>query len=132
MKNPPHPGEVIREEVIRPLKLSVTAAAAALGVTRQALSAFLNERSDLSPEMALRIEVAFGPKADVMMGVQTDYPDGARAGAPAGDRGERAAGQRVEFVSGVSGKAGSSGQARGRHRAAAHGSSPSTTRAARG
>jgi antitoxin HigA-1 len=73
MKSPPHPGEIIREEVIRPLGLSVTAAAAALGVTRQALSAFLNERSDLSPEMALRIEVAFGPKADVMMGVQTDY-----------------------------------------------------------
>jgi antitoxin HigA-1 len=73
MKNPPHPGEIVREEVIRPLGLSVTAAAAALGVTRQALSAFLNERSDLSPEMALRIEVAFGPKADVMMGVQTDY-----------------------------------------------------------
>ena len=73
MKRPPHPGEIIREEVIRPLGLSVTAAAGALGVTRQALSAFLNERSDLSPEMALRIEVAFGPKADVMMGVQTDY-----------------------------------------------------------
>jgi antitoxin HigA-1 len=73
MMKPPHPGEIIREEVIRPLGLSVTAAAAALGVTRQALSAFLNERSDLSPEMALRIEVAFGPKADVMMGVQTDW-----------------------------------------------------------
>ena len=73
MKDPPHPGEIIREEVIRPLGLSVTAAAAALGVTRQALSAFLNERSDLSPEMALRIEVALGPKADVMMAIQTDY-----------------------------------------------------------
>ena len=73
MKEPPHPGEIIREEVIRPLGLSVTAAASALGVTRQALSAFLNERSDLSPEMALRIEMALGPKADVMMGVQTDY-----------------------------------------------------------
>jgi addiction module HigA family antidote len=55
MKNPPHPREIIREEVIRPHGLSVTAAAAALGVTRQALSAFLNERSDRSPEMALRI-----------------------------------------------------------------------------
>ena len=42
MKDPPHPGEIIREEVIRPLGLSVTAAASALGVTRQALSAFLN------------------------------------------------------------------------------------------
>jgi addiction module HigA family antidote len=73
MKNPPHPGEIIREEVIRPLGLSVTEAARALGVTRQALSALLNERGNLSPEMALRIEVAFGPKADVMMGIQTDY-----------------------------------------------------------
>jgi addiction module HigA family antidote len=80
MKDPPHPGEIIREEVIRPLGLSVTAAASALGVTRQALSAFLNERSDLSPEMALRIEVALGPKAEVMIGIQTDY-DMARARA---------------------------------------------------
>jgi antitoxin HigA-1 len=73
MKDPPHPGEIIREEVIRPLGLSVVEAARALGVTRQALSAFLNARSDLSPEMALRIEAAFGPKADVMMGIQIDY-----------------------------------------------------------
>jgi addiction module HigA family antidote len=80
MKKPPHPGEIIREEVIRPLGLSVTAAAGALGVTRQALSAFLNERSDLSPEMALRIGVALGPRAEVMMGIQTDY-DMARARA---------------------------------------------------
>ena len=55
--------------MIRPLGLSVTAAATALGVTRQALSAFLNQRSDLSPEMAFRIEVAFGPKAEVMMAI---------------------------------------------------------------
>ena len=73
MKDPPHPGEIIREEVIRPLGLSVVDAAKAVGVTRQALSAFLNARSDLSPEMALRIEAAFGPKADVMMAIQTDY-----------------------------------------------------------
>lgn len=57
--------------MIRPLGLGVTAAASALGVTRQALSAFLNERSDLPPEMALRIEVAPGPMAEVMMGIQT-------------------------------------------------------------
>ena len=82
-------------EMIRPLKLSVTAAAAALG---QALSALLNERSDLSPEMALRIEVAFGPKADVLMGVQTDWQM-ARAGAAAGDRGERAAGEGANLLS---------------------------------
>jgi addiction module HigA family antidote len=58
--------------VIRPLGLSVTAAASALGVT-QALSAFLNERSDLSPEVALRIEMALGPPAEVMTGAQTDH-----------------------------------------------------------
>jgi addiction module HigA family antidote len=73
MKDPTHPGEIIREEVIRPLGLSVTAADSALGVKRQALSAFLNQRSDLLPEMALRIEVALGPKAEVMVGIQTDY-----------------------------------------------------------
>jgi addiction module HigA family antidote len=73
MTDPPHPGEIVREEVIRPLGLTVTEVARALGVTRQALSAFLNERSDLSPEMALRIEIALGPKADIMMGIQTDY-----------------------------------------------------------
>jgi addiction module HigA family antidote len=78
MSDPPHPGEIVREEVIRPLGLTVTEAAKALGVTRQALSAFLNQRSDLSPEMALRIEIALGPKADVMIGIQTGY-DMARA-----------------------------------------------------
>jgi addiction module HigA family antidote len=57
---------------------TVTEAAKALGVTQQALSAFLNERADLSPEMALRIEIALGPNADVMIGIQTDY-DMARA-----------------------------------------------------
>ncbi len=72
MKDPPYPGEIIREEVVGPLGLSVTDAARALGVTRQALSLLLNGRTDLSPEMALRIEAAFGPKAEVMMGVQLD------------------------------------------------------------
>ena len=73
MKDPPHPGEIIREEVVGPLGLSVTEAARALGVTRQALSLLMNGRTDLSPEMALRIEAAFGPKAELMMGVQLDY-----------------------------------------------------------
>ena len=73
MRDPPHPGEIIRDEVVGPLGLSVTDTARALGVTRQALSLLLNGRTDLSPEMALRIEAAFGPKADVLMGVQLDY-----------------------------------------------------------
>ena len=63
LKNPPHPGGV-KTEIIEPLKLSVTEAARALGVTRPALSALLNERASLSPEMALRIEKAFGVGMD--------------------------------------------------------------------
>lgn len=73
MKNPPHPGGVIRRQVIEPLDLSVTNAAAILGVTRQALSLLLNERTDLSPEMALRIEKAFGPKMDHLMRMQLAF-----------------------------------------------------------
>ena len=72
MKNPPHPGGLIRREVIDPLGLTVSDAAAILGVTRQALSLLLNERTDLSSEMALRIEKAFGPKMDHLMRMQLD------------------------------------------------------------
>ncbi len=73
LKNPPHPGGFVRTEVIDPLDLSVTGAAEALGVTRPALSAFLNERSSLSPEMALRIEKAFGVSMDTLMRMQNSY-----------------------------------------------------------
>jgi len=65
--NPPHPGEFIRTEIIEPLGLSVTAAAEVLGVSRPALSNLLNAKADLSGEMALRIEKAFGPKMDTSM-----------------------------------------------------------------
>jgi antitoxin HigA-1 len=73
LKNPPHPGGFVRTEIIDPLSLSVTGAAEALGVTRPALSAFLNERSSLSPEMALRIEKAFGVSMDTLMRMQNSY-----------------------------------------------------------
>jgi antitoxin HigA-1 len=73
MKNPPHPGGVIRREVIEPLGLSVTEAAGILGVTRQTMSLLLNERTDLSSEMALRIEKAFGPKMDHLMRMQLAF-----------------------------------------------------------
>ncbi len=73
MKNPPHPGGVIRRQVIEPLGLSITNAADILGVTRQALSLLLNERTDLSSEMALRIEKAFGPKMDHLMRMQLAF-----------------------------------------------------------
>lgn len=73
MKTPPHLGGLIRREIVEPLGLSVTDAAAALGVTRQALSNLLNERTGLSPEMALRIEKAFGPKMDHLMRMQLAF-----------------------------------------------------------
>jgi addiction module HigA family antidote len=73
MKTPPHLGGVIRREIIEPLGLSVTDAASALGVTRQALSNLLNERTSLSADMALRIEKAFGPKMDHLMRMQLAF-----------------------------------------------------------
>ncbi|MDH3692716.1 MAG: HigA family addiction module antitoxin [Gammaproteobacteria bacterium] len=73
MKNPPHPGEIIRHEILEPLELTVTDAAKALGVTRPALSNVLNARASLTPEMALRIEKAFGPKMDHLMRIQLAY-----------------------------------------------------------
>ena len=54
MHNPPHPGEVLRELCLEPLGLSVTAAAEALGVSRKTLSAVLNGKAGISPEMAIR------------------------------------------------------------------------------
>src|SRR5208283_664202 len=73
MKNPPHPGVFIRGEIIEPAGLSVTAAAAALQVSRPALSSLLNAKANLSGEMALRIEKAFGVKMDTLMRMQGAY-----------------------------------------------------------
>jgi len=73
LKTPAHPGGFIRHEIVDALGLSVTAAAAALGVTRAALSTLLNERSHLSPEMALRIEKAFGVSMDTLMRMQNSH-----------------------------------------------------------
>ena len=70
LKNPAHPGGFIRHEIIEPLGLSVTAAAYVLGVTRATLSTLLNERARLSPEMALRVEKAFGISMDTLMQMQ--------------------------------------------------------------
>jgi len=71
MARPAHPGQFIRMEVIAPLDLSITQAAKVLGVSRPALSALLNGRASLSPDMALRIEKAFGPKMDTLLRMQT-------------------------------------------------------------
>ncbi|HEV2380499.1 MAG TPA: HigA family addiction module antitoxin [Terriglobia bacterium] len=73
MKNPPHPGDFIRTEIIEPADLSVTAAAAALQVSRPTLSSLLNGRASLSGDMALRIEKAFGVKMDTLMRMQASY-----------------------------------------------------------
>src|SRR5690606_9181632 len=73
MKNPAHPGGFIKHEIIEPLELSVTGAAEVLGVTRAALSALLNERAHLSPEMALRLEKAFGVSMDPLMRMQNSF-----------------------------------------------------------
>lgn len=73
MKSPAHPGGFIRTEIIEPLNLSVTAAAVALGVTRPALSALVNERAALSPDMAIRIDKAFGVSMETLLRMQNSY-----------------------------------------------------------
>ena len=73
IKNPPHPGDFIRTEIIDPAGLSVTAAAAALQVSRPALSSLLNGKANLSGEMALRMEKAFGIKMDTLMRMQSSF-----------------------------------------------------------
>jgi addiction module HigA family antidote len=73
MLNPPHPGDFIRTEIITPLGLSVAAAAKVLGVSRPTLSNLLNGNADLSGDMALRIEKAFGVKMDTLMRMQVSY-----------------------------------------------------------
>jgi addiction module HigA family antidote len=73
MKNPPHPGDFIRTEIIEPAGLTVTAAAAALRVSRPTLSSLLNAKAGLSGDMALRIEKAFGVKMDTLLRMQASY-----------------------------------------------------------
>lgn len=78
MKKPAHPGGFLKTEIIEPLGLTVTAAAHALGVTRAALSALLNERASLSADMAIRIEKAFGVSMETLLRMQMSF-DIARA-----------------------------------------------------
>jgi addiction module HigA family antidote len=73
MHNPPHPGEVIRELCLEPLDLSVTDAAAALGVSRKTLSAILNGRAGISPEMAIRLSKAFDTTPESWLNQQMQY-----------------------------------------------------------
>ncbi len=73
MHNPPHPGEIIRELCLEPLGLSVTEAAEGLGVSRKTLSAILNGRAGISPEMALRLSMAFNTSAESWLNQQNQY-----------------------------------------------------------
>ncbi len=73
MFDPPHPGEHVRANCLEPLGLSITAAAKALGVARKTLSELVNGRSGISPEMAIRLEKAFGSSARHWMQLQLNY-----------------------------------------------------------
>ncbi len=73
MKNPPHPGRVVRQECLEPLSLTVTGGAKALGVTRQTLNNLVNGKSGISPEMAFRLSKAFGSTPETWLRLQMNY-----------------------------------------------------------
>jgi addiction module HigA family antidote len=73
MHNPPHPGEVLRQLCLEPLNLTVTDAARSLGVSRKALSSILNGRAGISPEMAVRLSMAFNTTAESWLNQQIQY-----------------------------------------------------------
>ncbi|MEO5568769.1 MAG: HigA family addiction module antitoxin [Gemmatimonadaceae bacterium] len=73
MHDPPHPGEILRTLCFEPLGLGVSAAAEALGVSRKTLSAILNGRSGISPEMAIRLSIAFDTTAESWLEQQNHY-----------------------------------------------------------
>jgi len=73
MHNPPHPGEVLRELCLEPLGVTVTAAAKSLGVSRKALSELLNGKSGISPEMAVRLSIAFDTTPESWLTQQMHY-----------------------------------------------------------
>ena len=73
MKNPPHPGHSVRRDCIEPLGLTVTDAAIALGVSRQALNNLVNGKASISPDMAVRLAKAFGSSAETWLRMQFAY-----------------------------------------------------------
>jgi addiction module HigA family antidote len=73
MKNPVHPGRIVRHDCLEPLGLSVTAGARILGVTRQTLTKVVNGKSSISPEMAIRLTKAFGSTEETWLGMQLAY-----------------------------------------------------------
>ena len=73
MHNPPHPGEVLKALCLEPLELTVTAAAKGLGVSRKTLSAIINGRAGITPEMALRLSLAFDTSAESWLAQQLQF-----------------------------------------------------------
>lgn len=73
MHDPPHPGEILRELCLAPLGITVTDAAAALGVSRKTLSAVLNGRAGITPDMAVRLGLAFGTSPESWLNHQAQY-----------------------------------------------------------
>ena len=73
MHHPPHPGEVLKELCLKPLNLTVSEAARALGVSRKTLSSILNQRAGISPEMAVRLSIAFNTSAESWLNQQLQY-----------------------------------------------------------
>ena len=73
MHNPPHPGEILKTLCLQPLGITVTDAAVALGISRKTLSSILNGRTGISPEMAVRLSIAFGTTAESWLNQQTQY-----------------------------------------------------------
>lgn len=85
---PPHPGQFVRMEILEELGLSIAKAAEVLGVRAATVSDLVNEKSGLSPEMAMRIELAFGIKADTLLRMQAWF-DAEAVRARAGELGVR-------------------------------------------
>jgi addiction module HigA family antidote len=73
MKNPPHPGRIVKQDCVEPLGLTITEAARALGVTRQALNNLVNGKAGISPEMAVRLSKAFGASPEMWLRLQANY-----------------------------------------------------------
>ncbi len=73
MKNPPHPGRIVRQECIEPLGLTIKEAAERLGIKRQTLNNLVNGKAGISPEMSIRLSKAFGSSPEVWLGLQMEY-----------------------------------------------------------
>ena len=73
MRKPPHPGEVLRDLCLEPLELTITDAAAALGVSRKTLSAILTVRAGISPDIAIRLSIAFNPTPESWLNQQSQH-----------------------------------------------------------